>query len=999
MTLTKSKKKICSLLAACCAAAIFAGLAAFVPSVSADAKTESGWSVVKQEGDAVWNVQDDGSVSTLRDSDYDKNFLVCDSDQAYGDYKVSAHFQVSENLAEANGSEIKLGLVPWYLDENNYITATVWWRNVDWSGSGSDKIANLLVYGKQDGQFLKIYKEGSFERQEWTDFWVFNQYSYFSGEAQEILEQPMDIEGGWDFTVEKRQGSDTSSGIDGDELKLILNGVTVGTCLVDMTVPYRPAAQKVGVTSGNMSDALTVTDFKVEDLPNQEKAGTDEAYSFCEYNFNQVEGAPQGTVATGKKGGSWTYSDGTYTGNALQAVRDDTMYQLVSPLPAMSGRDYEVSVQADFTAVEADAEAAAGLIAWYLDHNNYIYADIVKSGSAVQARFSGVISGETIVPVLSDELDQAAGPYVLCATKEGSTLTLFVDNKNLISINNSEIYGVIAYTGLHISGCSANFTQYSVTEAAFNAYDEYMDVFGGVEYTMSSKSLNDFVFENGKLSIDAGDFEQPAYAISAAGIPGGSLTTEVSFAESAVFSKSGYVGIMAYFVDPDHYVFAALTRYSGTDIQAEIYRNEDDVLEKIYAENVSGIVLSDLLTLKTTVQNNEISFYAEDKALIDGFFAGNLPISEKIMSGLVVKGVDITTYLPESDGYRENEFYTLSNEYSARGVSFSTWSVKDGEVTGTAATGELIGDIYTGLWNNVPVPNVCLRNMTGSYTEDYYVYSKINVTKYDSANEFHRVALMPWYIDDSNFLYIAYSHVGANVPDVGVFARVNGVAYNNYDNIGGIASLLNNSLEMDVHITGDDIEIYAGKSPSPIFSCTVSGMAAASGLAIASGKSIMAGYSVYALDAVFSDFSVGTELSAVGTEKPVITFLSARPTSAYVNDTVTLPFIEVVDASGEPINAEVMVTDPDGNQVALVSNARFVTEKTGKYTVTVNAKNSWGISAVPVVWQIEVTEAAEGNPSAGVAIYTALGVSIVLFGVSTAFFIVNKRRNKKSKNI
>ena len=171
-----------------------------------------------------------------------------------------------------------------------------------------------------------------------------------------------------------------------------------------------------------------------------------------------------------------------------------------------------------------------------------------------------MISGETIVPVLSDELDQASGPYALRATKEGGTLTLYIDDESLISINNSEIYGVIAYTGLHISGCSANFTQYSVTEATFDAYDEYMGVFGGVEYTMSSKSLNDFVFENGKLSIDAGDFEQPAYAISAAGIPGGSLTTEVSFAESAVFSKSGYVGIMAYFADTDHYVFA----FTGT---------------------------------------------------------------------------------------------------------------------------------------------------------------------------------------------------------------------------------------------------------------------------------------------------------------------------------------------------------------------------------------------------------------------------------------------------
>ena len=994
MKSTKCKKRSRFFLTVCCAVTILALFAVFTPSVSAKAEAENGWSVVKQDGNPVWNIKQDGSLSTVRDSDYDKNFLMRDSDQAYGDYRVSAHFEVSENLAAASGSEIKFGLVPWYLDENNYITATVWWRNVNWTGSGSDKIANLLVYGKQDGRFLKIYKGNGFERQEWTDFWVFNGYSYFSGEEQATLEQPMNVEGGWNFTVEKRQGSNTSAGINGDELKLILNGVTVGTCLVDMTVPYRPTAQKVGVTSGNMSSALTVSNFVVEDLPCQDKAGTADEYSLCEYNFNKVEGAPDGTVATGKKGGSWTFLDGTYTGDALNAVRDDTLYQLICPLPRMTGLDYEVSAMANIANDESGKEAAVGLIAWYLDHNNYIYADAVKSGDGVRARFSGVISGEQISPILSDAVASGAAQYELRVNKDGGALTFYINGERLISMSDLAIYKSISYTGLHLSGCSASFTNYSVKETEFEPYDEYTHIYDNVKYTLSSKSVNDFVFDNGKFSINAGNFEHPAYAITVAGVSGGSLTTKVSFAESAVFGENGYAGVMAYFADPDNYLFTTIARYSGKDIRAEIYRKSDGSLEKIYSEKISGIVLSDLLTLKAIVRNDEIDFYAGNKMLIDGFVAGNLPISSDIMSGFVAKNVKITAYLPESTGYRENEFYALTNEYTARSVSFSTWTVDDGNVTGTAATGDLDGDIYGTLWKNEPVPNVCLRDMTDSFADDYYVYSKINVTKYDLANIFRRVALMPWYIDDNNFLYVAYSHVGSGVPDVGIFARVNGTAYSDYDNIGGIASLLNTSLEMDVHITGDNIEIYAGKSPLPIFSYKVPGMAAVSESAIASGKKIMAGYSIYALNAVFGDFRVGAELSAVNTERPKITFLSDRPTSARVNDTITLPFIEVVDVTGEPINAEVTVTDPDGNRVALVSNARFVAEKTGKYTVTVNAKNSWNVSALPVIWQIEVTAIQERNSAVAVAIYVALGVSVILFGASAAFFCVSIRKIK-----
>lgn len=122
-----------------------------------------------------------------------------------------------------------------------------------------------------------------------------------------------------------------------------------------------------------------------------------------------------------------------------------------------------------------------------------------------------------------------------------------------------------------------------------------------------------------------------------------------------------------------------------------------------------------------------------------------------------------------------------------------------------------------------------IQDVTSVYSDDYYVYSKITVSKYDAANEFRRVGMMAWYIDDNNFLYILYSHVGANVSDVGAIGRVGGnTVANDFTNIGGLASLLNTPVEMDVHIVGNSIEIYGGKSPLPIFKYNVPGMAAAS---------------------------------------------------------------------------------------------------------------------------------------------------------------------------
>ena len=138
-----------------------------IPKSSAAAAdtVSNGWELVKPDGSNPWDIGSNGNIlNTTRSVNYDSNFLVRESEEAYGDYTVSAHFELSANTVTTSGTTSQIGLVPWYLDENNYITATIWWRNENWSGSRDDTIINLLIYGKQDGQNLQVYDGNVFAR-------------------------------------------------------------------------------------------------------------------------------------------------------------------------------------------------------------------------------------------------------------------------------------------------------------------------------------------------------------------------------------------------------------------------------------------------------------------------------------------------------------------------------------------------------------------------------------------------------------------------------------------------------------------------------------------------------------------------------------------------------------------------------------------------------------------------------------------------------------------
>ena len=110
----------------------------------------------------------------------------------------------------------------------------------------------------------------------------------------------------------------------------------------------------------------------------------------------------------------------------------------------------------------------------------------------------------------------------------------------------------------------------------------------------------------------------------------------------------------------DNYVFAVITRNSGRDIKAQIYRMDENGLEKIHEEKVSGIILTDLLTLKTTIKNGEISFYAEGKALVEACYVSSITLSERMMSGIVAWGTEMTVYPPVFDGFKVHKLFQLT---------------------------------------------------------------------------------------------------------------------------------------------------------------------------------------------------------------------------------------------------------------------------------------------------------------------------------------------------
>lgn len=938
------------------------------------ASSSDDWVIVNQvegmSGTDFWTISPDGTTLTAGASvngDASKNFAVTKDEDSVGNYSVSAHFQMTEDPVQAEGNQAKIGIVPWYLDENNYIMVNLWWRNEAWCGGNGQVLANVTMEGKQDGAYVQTWQGGSFVPAQWSDFWLNNAVV-----SNPEFRHPINYENGWDVRIVKRVSDPTVSADEsGEILEVYVNGTITLSVTVNLPVTYRATPVYAGVSMQN-TPGLVVTEFGVEDVDVFEEFGFN--YLYSDFNYNPLGGGASLTAT----GPSWSYDGGVYTGSAVGAHEETP----VNAVGTVSESFANYAVEADVTLTSAASGTGtqrAGLAVWFRDLDNYLNADLVCTDGTYTAQISGMIGGEAVASQASSALSVEGNSASLRAEKIGSSVVMYVDEQEAcrytasVSLEN-------AYAGVNLYNAAATFSGYEVSERDYVPYSEYRSVLGGTAFTLSSQTLTDFTEADGVISIDATDFTSNAYAVTARDTFG---ETTVSVEITPVSVGTEYaVGIVGYYESAENYLYGVI---NGT--KAILYRHagtEDTVLaEADYTFDASA---GEPVALSMVISESRLALLAGEEELVSADYS--LAPDAGKFGGFIVKSGSFRFGMPAFDGWRAWEPNTVG-VWSCAGPELTTWTLNE--------NGDIVGDVADATTNGY-MSTRALREI-GFKDNSYYVYTVVHTTKWNSGMEC-RAAIYPWYLDANNYVVVTASHAYGNSPEVTVEARINGaVIPMKWDSFTGAMALLDSDVTVEVYVDmeNDRVLVYNGRQRDPFYSFDVPGMAAASR---AWDGTVQAGVGVNQIAAIFKDFGAAETMTSNDTVAPVIELLGTPVKTATVGSTVILPVVDVTDNLGESINAVFTVTDPDGIVLDLKGGARFTAEKEGAYTVSITAADSWGNEAESYEYTITVTQGDAGGddgdgPNVGLIVgLTVAGVVVVAAAVVAVIMI----RKKKSGN-
>lgn len=874
------------------------------------------WTVVNQVGTDVWSSEGDTLTAIAANGYYHNNLFVTDDVNAVGNYAVSAHFEMTENPVTLEGAQTQLGIVPFYKDADNYVLFNLWWRNESWCGGNGNVLCNVTLEGKQNGKFINIYNApgGNYVATQYSDIWVWNNANLTA------LKNPINVKDGWDVRVIKRVSDPAfSATASGDIIEIYVNGTACGFFTTDLTAPYRAERHKVGVAMRN-ANGLKVTGFTVED---EDMSVFN--YPYSAYNYNPVEGTD--FVATG----NWAHEDGKFSVSAL-GDRDET------PTNALTTVDeafinYSVSADVKLTAKADGASSEAGLTVWHKDHENTLTANLVYENGVYKGRISGKINAATVWQE-SDVLTVSGDTATLKAEKLGSVVVLYVNGTEVCRATSLPFFEN-KFIGVNAQAADAEFTSILSESKEYTPYDEYLAVVNGTSYTMSSAALDDFSANENKLFVDAQAFTSYGYAVTERDTFG-KTTTSVTFSASAL-SDGYFIGVIGYYKSRDDFYFGGFDgknacvyrRQAGTDVLLGMAAYAYDGSEKTLS------FVADTGAIELVLDGNVLVAVQEPALKPDNGRYG----------GFLVKGASATFSAIAFDGWRVGDAVQLG-EWTAKGPALNTWSVDgEGNITGDGVTTKVErGDAYA------------LKDI--GYTSEYYVYAKITVHEFHTNWE-RRVAYYPWFIDWNNYIAVYASHVAGQNPEIVAEGKINGETLEmKWNAFTGILALLDTENVMEVYVGSNVIRVYNGKTNQPVWSFDAPGLGAA-----AEGKQVKAGVGVVDVKATVKSFTVSEMLTSTNTVAPTIELITSPTTTGTVGKTIVLPVVDVQDDLGESINRVFTVFDPEGEQVTLEGDGRFIPQKAGEYTVRITAVDSWGNQAEPYEYKVTVTEGGSGSGS------------------------------------
>ena len=109
---------------------------------------------------------DNNVITVSNNTSKNNGFFITDQYDTLGDYTVSVSAIGTRGFPMERETDI--GVVPWYIDNNNYILVYMNWSNSD----RPSELREIQITGRINGKALVVKSGSSWIQKEWNDHWT-----------------------------------------------------------------------------------------------------------------------------------------------------------------------------------------------------------------------------------------------------------------------------------------------------------------------------------------------------------------------------------------------------------------------------------------------------------------------------------------------------------------------------------------------------------------------------------------------------------------------------------------------------------------------------------------------------------------------------------------------------------------------------------------------------------------------------------------------------------
>lgn len=879
-----------------CAGLIVGSYATTNPKVAkADKEFDNAsFSLAKGSGDVgdYYNITESSIVAN--NNIQRANFAVRNDINAIGDYTVTIKGRGETNWPVSKG--IHIGLVPWYIDDLNYLVVYMEW-------SPTERPSGMRVVqftGQINGKDPYVYKNGSFTSSLWNDAWM------DGGNSSNAIAPSSE----WTFSVQKKR----SIADDADELFAYINGNQVGFFSFRDLKTYEAKKAKVGLYAWN--EQTTFTSLEVSSLSNPK-------------SFANLE---EGKIAKSASS-SWNASA---LGYAINENSNSAIEETVI-LSQNKFAEGNYQVKAGFPAASLKNNSKIGVIAWYQDAFNYALAYVEKKDSGCIAHIEGMSADVTkpgnIIPNKFEQTAEATikgEDVVISAKRMSSSIVLLLNEETVLSLKNT-VFATKGLCGLCVSSIDVTCT-FAISSCDYVPFDWHSTTLGGESFLASAA-------KEGEISRSGSSFVISEEAVTAnlsewAGLVKSSNKWEDIDVSATFFNyeKNYVIGIYPFFINEENYIASALTK-EGILIR-KVLKGAKTEQTINYPE---GFEPNGPLSLMSVLKNKKLTIKAGNTEIVKDFALTDLPYDLSPYAGFFVGGKGNTISSFSISGFSNDGIIEGRDDWSFRGPRPSTWSFNE-DMT-------ILNGRYDGgtTWLHTSA-------LKEQEIKSFHMGAEMTLT--DKTGSEYKTGLVPYYKDDSNYVIVWISMWALSTPKINVTARVNGavIGGNEFNEVDAGVDYLGSTIKFEAELDEDMIRVYLNAAATPSYAAEFKGLSKRN----LTGAKV--GFNIFNTSAKFANIVLNSRSRIfVFKEKPVISEIGTRPTSGVVGSNVKLPMYTATNSRFDPIDATIAVKDPNGKSIEIIKNG-FIPTIAGEYSVVITAIDDYGNEAEKIQYSIVIKE-------------------------------------------